>query len=202
MSLLRVFCAGSRCAVMAALCVVFMLSPAVHAWAECGLINTGFEAGREDGWRHWGGEDTRTEFYGFLPFEGERFARIWGHSGSYQDVEVEAGMLYGLRARAAVSSAHSMTPGMFGAVKIEWRKKEGTQDQELSRVEVRFDTQGAQQVTLAEDVWTLLEILPTAPPAGTTHVRAVLCTVTPPGADGCALFDAVELFCEKGESHE
>lgn len=111
-------------------------------------------------------------------------------------------MLYGLRARAAVSSAHSMTPGMFGAVKIEWRKKEGAQDQELGVQEIRFDMHGAQQVTLAEDVWVLLEIPPCPPPAGTTHVRAVLSTMTPPGADGCALFDAVELFCEKGENHE
>lgn len=178
--------------------LLFMTYPSLAGGMECLLVNPGFEQGR-DAWGHWGGEDTQTDFYGLKAFEGARFARIWGQSGSYQDLPVEPGVHYGARVHAAASSSHLLTNGMYGELKIEWRHIENNQDRQVGQMTVQFDTLGERDVKIAEDTWTLIELPPTAPPPDATHVRVVLVAWGSGGADGCVLFDAVELVCEKGK---
>lgn len=178
--------------------LIFITYKSLAGAMDCPLANAGFEQ-RRDAWGHWGGEDTRTDFYGLKAFEGERFARIWGQSGSYQDTLIEPGIHYGARVHAAASSSHSLTNGMYGELKIEWRRIENNQDRQLGQTAVQFDTTGGRKVKITEDTWTLIELPPTAPPPDATHVRVVLVAWGPGGADGCVLFDAVELLCGKGE---
>ena len=177
---------------------LILMAAATAGEPECSLANAGFEQGRE-AWGHWGGEDTQTDFYGFKAFEGERFARLWGQSGSYQDAPLESRRRYGARVYAAVSSSHPLVHGMYGELKIEWRHIENHQDRPVGQIVVSFDTAGERSIKMEEGKWTLIEIAPSVPPPDATHVRAVLVAWGPGGSDGCVLFDAVELLCEKGE---
>jgi hypothetical protein len=183
---------------MQRLCRLVLLGIALGAIAVQGenptLLNGNFEE-QCSHWRHWGGRDTRTDFYGLKAFDGERFARVWDRSGWYQDFELAPGTQYGAQAKVAVSSQHPLLATAYGELKLEWRKIENGSDDLVAQEVVDFNTAGTRQVQIEENTWTAINIPPTAPPADATHGRVVLVSwYKSPDPNRCCLcFDNIIL---------